>query len=142
MKRILLVLIISVLLLSCTSCAQKTTSVIKINSDSVNSITFKSNSSENCKQKLITEPADIKNICSWLKSFKLTKHSAIEIPVSNVTYLIQIDGKADHQIIFMDEFIIYDMTAYTFDNKSDYNSVKQKYNLFAYKETDCELGLL
>ena len=142
MKRIVLIALTLVLMLLCCSCAKKTTPTIKINSDNVNSVVFKSNTDSGCKQKLITEKTDIKNICSWLKSIKLTKHSAIEIPTSEVSYIIEINGKADHKIIVMDEFLIYDSVAYTFNKKTDLNSVEQKYNLFAYKETDSELGLL
>ena len=42
----------------------------------------------------------------------------------------------------MDEYIIYDYTAYTFDKSSDLTAVETKYNLLGYTETETELGIV
>lgn len=150
MKRILAVVLALVLsLMSLSACAEKFRPEIKINTDSITSIDFKktyftddSDDPRDYKQKTLTEADDIRALADWLTGLHLTEHPAIEIPVEQVSYAIILNGKKSHRVLFMDEYIIYDSTAYTFDRDSDKNAVDSKYNLLGYTETETELDII
>ena len=129
----------------CASCAKKFSPSIKLKSDSVTSIDFKKTvfgEERQYKQKTVTEASDIKEICNWLTSLRLTKHDAIEIPVEKISYTIIINGTKQHRVLFMEEYIIFNNTAYTFNKPADKDTVIGKYNLLNYTETDTKLGLI
>lgn len=147
MKRIFFVLItVLMTLVLFTSCAKKFSPSIKLNSDNITSVEFKKTifgeNERQHKQKTITEHSDIKELCNWLTSLRLTKHDAIEIPVEKITYAIILKGTKEHRVVFMDEYIIFNNTAYTFNKSSDLKAVEQKYNLLNYTENDSKLGLI
>ncbi len=146
-RKIFSVLAIAVLVVSLCSCAKKFSPDIKLNSENISSIDFKKTyfSEDNTRehmQKSVTEQADIKALTDWLSGLRLTEHPAIEIPAEKITYALVINGKKTHTVIFMGEYIIYDFTAYTFDNSSDLSAVETKYNLLGYTETEAELDLV
>lgn len=148
MKRIISFVLIAVMLFfTLTSCAEKFYPEIKINTENVTSVEFKKTYFEDDgtrvhKQKKITDSDDIEAVADWLSDLRLTEHSAIEIPVEKISYVMIINGKKVHRVIFMDEFIIYDSTAYTFDNEKDLNAVQEKYDLLGYTEEETELDLI
>ena len=146
MKRIFLVLIIIIMtVLSFSSCAKKFRPSIKFNSENVTSVEFKKTffgETREYKQKTVTEADDIKEICNWLMSLHLTKHDAIEIPVEKISYAIILKGTKEHRVVFMDDYIVFNNTAYTFNKESDIGIVAKKYNLLNYNENDAKLGLI
>lgn len=147
MKRIISIALLLILALTLVSgCAKKTTTKISINAQNVKSVNFKcayfGGDKIDYKQKIITQQSDIKTITDWLGSLQLEKAGVIEIPAEKITYYLQFKGAKEHKVIFMDEFIIFDKTAYTFKKSTQQNSVVQKYNLFNYPEQDTTLGLL
>lgn len=145
MKRIFSILSIVVIVFSISSCAKKFTPSIKIKSDNVTSIEFKKtvfDVTNTYKQKTVTETDDIKTLCQWLTNLSLAKHEPIEIPVEKISYAIILKGTKEHRVVFMDEYIIYDNVAYTFNKNRDLNAVATKYDLLNYNETDATLGLI
>ena len=122
---------------------------LRIKVESIESIDFKKtyfkddlSDPRDYKQKSVTDKDDIKEIVDWLVGLSITKHDAIEIPVERVNYVIMLNGKKTHKVIFMDNYIIYDSQAYTFDNESDIDSVKNKYNLLGYTEIETDLDII
>lgn len=146
MKRILSILAALVIILTAfSSCAKKFSPSIKIKSDSVTTVEFKKTvfgTSNTYKQKTVTDTDDIKALCQWLTGLSLTKHDAIEIPVEKISYAIILKGTKEHRVVFMDEYIIYDNDAYTFNKNRDADAVTGKYDLLNYTETDATLGLI
>ncbi len=146
MKRIISILAVLIIILTAfSSCAKKFSPSIKIKSDSVTSVEFKKTVfgiSNTYKQKTISDTDDIKDLCQWLTGLSLTKHDAIEIPVKNISYAIILKGTKEHRVLFMDEYIIFDNNAYTFNKNRDMNAVSEKYDLLNYTETDTTLGLI
>ncbi len=144
-KQIISIIAVIVMVLTVfSSCAKKFRPSIKLNSDSITTVEFKKTmfgSQRTYKQKTVTEVSDIKSICDWLTSLRLTKHDAIEIPIEKISYAIILKGTKDHRVIFMDEFIIFNNDAYTFNKPADRKSVLEKYNFLNYTETDAKLGL-
>lgn len=144
-RKLISVFSIVVMLVTFCSCAKKFHPEIKLDVDSITSIDFKktifSDDKREHVQKSVTEQADIKQLADWLSGLRLTEHEAIEIPVEKITYALVINGKKTHTVIFMDEYIIYDFTAYTFDKSSDVTTVETKYNLLGYTETETKLDL-
>ncbi len=145
-KRIISVVLIAIIALTLfCSCAKKFSPSIKLNSDNITSVEFKKTIfglERTYKQKTITQDQDIKALCDWLTSLRLTKHEAIEIPVEKIRYTIILKGAKEHRVIFMDEYIIYDNDAYTFNRDGDIDSVSSRYDLLNYTETDAKLGLI
>ncbi len=145
MKRIIAIVLLIAVSFSICSCAKKTKPTIKISADSVDTIDFKKtyfNDSTYYKQKTVTEKQDIVKITNWLSTLLLEKHEPIEVPVEKVSYVIVLNGKTTRKIILMDNFIIYNSTAYTFKREADLKSVSEKYNLINYPETDTTLELI
>ncbi len=145
MKRLLSILAVLTIIISFSSCAKKFSPSIKIKSDSVTSVEFKKTvfgKTNTYKQKTVTETEDIKSLCQWLTGLSLTKHDAIEIPVENISYAIILKGTKEHRVVFMNEYIIYDNNAYTFNKNRDVGAVTDKYDLLNYTETDATLGLI
>ena len=144
-RKIISALAIVMMLLALCSCAKKFRPEIKLNAESITSIDFKktyfTDKDREYMQKSVTESEDIEALADWLTGLHLTEHPAIEIPVEKINYALVINGKKNHTVIFMDEFIIYDYTAYTFDKSSDLTAVETKYNLLGYTETEAELDL-
>lgn len=146
-RKIFSALTIIILVVSLCSCAKKFTPEIKLNPENITSIDFKKtyfneDNTRTHKQKSVTEQADIKALADWLSGLRLTEHLAIEIPAEKITYVLMINGKKTHTVIFMDEYIIYDYTAYTFNNNSDLSAVETKYNLLGYTEVEAGLDLV
>ena len=145
-RKIFSALAIILVVVSLCSCAKKFSPEIKLNVENITSIDFKktyfTDDEREHKQKSVTEQSDIKAIVDWLSGLRLTEHSAIEIPAEKITYALVINGKKTHTVIFMDEYIIYDYTAYTFNNSSDLKTVESKYNLLGYTETEAGLDLV
>ncbi len=145
-KQIISVLAVIIVVLTLfSSCTKKFSPSIKLNSDSITSVEFKKtifDLERTYKQKTVTQASDIKSICDWLTSLRLTKHDAIEIPVENISFAIILKGAKEHRVIFMDEYIIFNNAAYTFNRANDQKSVSEKYNFLNYTETDTKLGLI
>ncbi len=146
MKRIIAIFTVLLIIMTLfSSCAKKVSPSIKLNSDNVTSIEFKKTVfglENDYKQKTVTEKDDIKTLCDWLTKLRLTKHEAIEIPVEKIRYAIILYGTKEHRVVFMDEYIIYDNDAYTFDRPGDLDSVSSRYDLLNYTESDAKLGLI
>lgn len=145
-RKIFWAIAILLIAISLCSCAKKFSPEIRLNAENITSIDFKKtyfvDKDREHKQKSVTEQADIKQLTDWLSGLHLTEHPAIEIPAEKITYALIINGKKNHTVIFMDEYIIYDYTAYTFDNSSDLKTVETKYNLLGYTETEAALDLV
>lgn len=121
---------------------------IKIKYDSVNAIEFKkrifSDQNDNKHEsvlKTVTKREDIDSLLKWIESLDITEHEAIEIPAEKVEYYIVLDSIKEHELIFFDNYVVYDTTAYTFDDPDDKQSVAEKYNLLNYEQKETELGL-
>ena len=149
MKRLMAFLLAFITIFAVSSCEQKVSPELRIKVESIESIDFKKtyfkddlSDPRDYKQKSVTDKDDIKEIVDWLVGLSITKHDAIEIPVERVNYVIMLNGKKTHKVIFMDNYIIYDSQAYTFDNKSDIDSVKNKYNLLGYTEIETDLDII
>lgn len=145
-RKIISALALLMILVCFCSCAEKFRPEIKLNADSITSIDFKktyfTDKDREYMQKSVTESEDVEALVKWLTGLHLTEHPAIEIPVEKINYALVINGKKNHTVIFMDEYIIYDYTAYTFDKSSDLTAVETKYNLLGYTETETELGIV
>ncbi len=145
MKRLIILPLIALLI---CGCAVKYRPEIVIKSDSVTSIDFKKTyfpegeGSRTYSVKKLTEREDIDELSAWLESLRLVKQDAIEVPVEQVEYVIVLNGAKEHTAIFMNEYIIYDRTAYTFENETQRGAVSEKYNLLNYPEQQTQLDLM
>ena len=142
MKRYVLPLILLVLL---CGCSLKNTPSLRLKAESVSSVeikkTYRDGTSSYSVSKTVTDREDTEKLISWLESLRLTKHDAIEIPVDQVRYVVVLEGVKTHKLIFIDGFVIYDSTAYTYDDLSQQSEIDKKYNLLNYPEQSTELDL-
>lgn len=148
MKKRLSAAALIVLLLLC-GCAHKSMPAFRIKGESVKSIEIiktcydeNDASARSFVSKTVTERGDIDNLISWLESLKLTRHDAIEIPAEEVRCVVNLDGVKSHRLIFIEGYVIFDATAYAFNDPSDTDAIIQKYNLLNYAEQDTELDLI
>lgn len=149
MKRTAVFAAVLVLLISLCGCAEKTKPALDIKSESVTSIEFKRTcysdddpSFRSYVSKTVSQREDIDEVINWAKSLKLSKQSAIEIPVEKVEYVIVLNGVKKHKLIFMGDYIVLDAAAYTFDNPAQKTQVREKYNMLNYSENSAELDLM
>lgn len=148
MKRILAFLMVVLMMLTLSACARKEKPTIKIKYDSVSSIVFKrmelSDTDATLRtyyQKKITGEDDVKSVLDWICSLSLLKHEAIEVPSEKIEYLMKFGDTKEHVLIFFDDYVVYDSTAYTFKNPTQQEEVIEKYNLLNYEEQETELDL-
>ena len=149
MKHRIMSAVMILLLLFMCGCSKKSSPAIKIKSESVTSVVFKKTgysdtdaTARTYTSKTVTERRDIDNLIDWVESFDLEKQSAIEIPVEQVEFVIELNGTMLHKLIFLGDYVVLDTTAYTFKNASDKSKVLQKYNLLNYEEAKAELDLM
>lgn len=149
MKHRIISAVMILLLLFMCGCSKKSSPVIKIKNESVTTVVFKKTgysdtdaAARTYTSKTITERRDIDNLIDWLETFALEKQSAIEIPVEQVEFVIELKGTILHKLIFLGGYVVLDTTAYTFKNASDKLKVLEKYNLLNYAETKAELDLM
>ncbi len=145
-KRIISAFLIVLLLCVNVGCARKTKPVFNIKHESVTSIDFKrstyaqnGNLSLKCVQKTVDDTDDIEKLLTFVESLKLVKHAPIEVPSEKIQYVMVLNGVKDHKLVFMDEYVVYDSTAYTYKNLSQKSEVAEKYNLLNYPETESDL---
>ncbi|MBQ8605609.1 MAG: hypothetical protein IJ408_02630 [Clostridia bacterium] len=150
MKRIICLLACLVMIFSCASCAKRTKPAIVIKHESVTSLEFKRTvfsaddpTLRSYFQKTITESEDVEKLICWIEDLKLEKHSAIEVPIEKVQYVIVLKGVKDHRLVFMDNYVIFDSTAYTYKDPDSMSEVGEKYNLSNYSEKSiASLGII
>lgn len=149
MKRLICFVLIIMMLICAVSCARKTKPPFVIKHESVTSIEFKRTvySADNpversYLQKSVTDKNDVENVICWIEELKLEKHDAIEVPIEQIQYVIVLKGIKDHRLVFMDEYVIFDATAYTYTDEKQMTEVAQKYNLLNYSEQETELGII
>ena len=149
MKKAVTVMAVLIMISVLCGCAEKTKSALDIKNESVTSIEFKKTcysesepDSRSYVAKTVTVREDIDSIISWVESLKLTKQSAIEIPVEQVDYVIVLNGTKQHNLIFVGNYVVFDTAAYTFDSPVQQEQVKEKYNLLNYEESSVELDLM
>ena len=137
------------MLVGAASCARKTKPPFVIKHESVSSIEFKRTvySAENplsrsYLEKRVTDKEDVENIICWVEDLKLEKKGAIEVPIERIQFVIVLKGIKDHRLVFMDEYVIFDATAYTYTDPEQMAEVSRKYNLLNYSEQTAELGII
>lgn len=148
MKRTLsLIAVCIILLTACSSCARKTSPAFTIKKESVTSIDFKKNSlsaDDPTKtvtvQKSVTDKEDVEAVIAWVHSLKLEKHDPIEFPIETIRYMMVLNGVKDHQLIFLDNYVVFDSTAYLYTDKAQASEASEKYALLNYPESDTTLG--
>ncbi len=147
-KKVFLAAMLAVLMIF-TGCAEKQRPVLQINNESVTSIEFKKTcvsqqdpDARTYVSKTVTEKQDVDELIEWAKSLKLKKQDAIEIPVEQVDYVIVLNGVKEHKLIFLNEYVVLDTTAYTYENPDDKSQASEKYNLLNYEETETQLNLM
>ncbi len=130
-------------------CTEKQRPVLQINNESVTSIEFKKTcysdedpDSRSYVSKTVTEKDDINQIIDWAKSLPLVRHDAIEIPVEQVDYVIVLNGVKQHKLIFLDDYVVLDTTAFIYENPDSKSEISEKYNLLNYEETETQLELI
>ena len=149
MKKIISVISILMIALCLFSCARKTKPPFVIKHESVESVDFKRTvysaddpSVRSYVQKSVTAKEDVEDVLCWIEKLKLEKHDAIEVPIEKVQYVIVLNGIKDHKLVFMDQYVVYDSTAYTYKDSSQMSEVANKYNLLNYEQKDTKLDLI
>ena len=150
MKRIISAILILIILISCCSCARKSRPPFEIKHESVNAIEFRRTSfladnpfERSYFQKTVDNKEDIEKLLLWIEELSLEKHEPIEVPIEQVQYVIVLKGVKDHKLVFMNEYVVYDSTAFTYKSEKQMTQVSQKYNLLNYAETPITtLGLI
>lgn len=147
MKKLISIFIICLTLVTgLSSCVKKTYPAFNIKKESVTSIDFKCNpaikpgSSFATVEKVVTSKDDMENLITWVHSLSLKKHEAIEFPIETIRYMMVLNGKKDHRIFFLDDYVVFDSTAYEYLDKSQAKEVVEKYNLLNYPEQSTTLG--
>ena len=148
MKKILAFLAIVLTLVTMSACARKEKPAIKIKYDSVSSVTFKrtvfSDTDASLRtyfKKEITNEEDVRLVLDWVCSLSLSKHDPIEVPSEKIEYLMKFGDTKEHTLIFFDDYVVYDSTAYTYKNPNQQGEVSEKYNMLNYEEQKTELDL-
>lgn len=148
MKKIRALPLALLLFLLFSGCGPKVSPALKLRADSVSSIEIKKTvysdtdpEARSYVSKTVTVKEDIGAIVSWLQSLPLTKHEAIEIPIKDVRYVVVLNAGVEHKIIFLDQFVVYDGTAFACDETVS-DGVATKYNLLNYPESETQLDLV
>lgn len=149
MKKIVSLILILALSLSLFGCTRKSRPAIDIKYESVQSVYFKrtvfSTESPDKRDyfvKSVTDTDGIKSVLDWIESLDLEKHSAIEVPLERVEYVIILNGVKDHTVVFYDNYVIYDTTAFTYKDESHRDETAKCYNMLNYEEKQTELNLV
>lgn len=150
MKKAISILLVLSTLLCFVSCAKKSRPSIEIKNESVSSIELRRTvfSAENPSersyfQKTVDKKEDVETLISWIEQLSLEKHDPIEIPIEKVQYVLILKGIKDHRLIFMDEYVVYDSTAFTYKSEKQMTEISEKYNLSNYPETSVSsLGII
>ena len=147
MKKIISILIICLILITgLSACVKKSYPAFNIKNESVTSIDFKYNpeitpgSSSATVEKVVTSKDDMEKLITWVHSLDLKKHEAIEFPIETIRYMMVLNGKKDHRLFFLDDYVVFDSTAYEYLDKSQAKEVIEKYNLLNYPEQPTTLG--
>lgn len=133
MKKLILILLISILIFS--GCTNKTVSTDNINVNDIDSITILTLPSPP-KEKRINEMKDIKredikkiiDIVNSIKKEKINKQDTKGWTLSIHTF-----GKKEHIITFSGDNVVIDKLVYKINN-ADIDKVKNLYNELDYKE--------
>lgn len=149
MKRYISLIALFLSALVICGCSEKKKPAFHIKNDSVTSIEFQKTvfsetdvTERSYVSKTVLQREDIDKLISWMSALKLEKHAAVEIPIENVKYVIVLNGPKEHNLIFLDDYAVFDTAAYQFADQSQMEQVGQKYNMLNYEEKAAELNLM
>lgn len=133
MKRLILILLTSMLIFS--SCTNESVPVEKINVNDINSLTISILPNPIREKRILeikyTKKEDIKKIIDIVNSIKKDKTNHQDI--KGFTLSIQTFGNKEHVINFFGDNIVIDKSAYKMDG-TDIDKVKNLYNKLNYGE--------